>query len=30
MDERQTLRLLAWILGGLVLGIFALNAAGMS
>jgi hypothetical protein len=29
MDERQTLRLFAWVFGGVVLSIFVLNAATM-
>jgi len=29
MNEQQTLRLFAWVLGTLVLGIFILNAAAM-
>ena len=30
MTEQQTLKLLAWLFGGLVLSTFVLNAAAMS
>ena len=30
MNERQTLRLLAWVFGGLVFGVFVLDMIAMS
>ncbi len=30
MDERRTLTLLAWIMGGVLLSVFCLNAVALS